>query len=143
LFLDHQFPVHGPHNYGGKEGRFGAGRTGHIHEGQDVMAACGTPLVAARGGIVRFRGYQYNAGNYLVINGQATGVDNAYMHLRGPALFKKGARVRTGDLIGYVGQTGDATACHLHFEEWTAPGWYAGGHAIDPLADLRAWDQFS
>jgi murein DD-endopeptidase MepM/ murein hydrolase activator NlpD len=42
-----------------------------------------------------------------------------------------------------VGRTGDATACHLHFEEWTAPGWYTGGSPFDPLADLRAWDAYS
>jgi murein DD-endopeptidase MepM/ murein hydrolase activator NlpD len=42
-----------------------------------------------------------------------------------------------------VGDTGDASACHLHFEIWTAPGWYDGGHVIDPLASLQAWDSFS
>jgi murein DD-endopeptidase MepM/ murein hydrolase activator NlpD len=39
-----------------------------------------------------------------------------------------------------VGDTGRASGCHLHFEEWTAPGWYAGGKPFDPLPDLRAWD---
>jgi murein DD-endopeptidase MepM/ murein hydrolase activator NlpD len=143
LFLDHQFPIHGRHDYGGPSGGFGAGRAGHIHQGQDVFAACGTPLVAARGGIVKFAGWQGKAGNYIVIDGQATGVDYAYMHLAHPALYKKGASVRTGDQIGVVGDTGDAHGCHLHFEEWSGPGWYTGGHPFDPLADLRAWDQYS
>ena len=62
------------------------------------------------------------------------------MHLRAPSPLKKGAPVRTGQPIGFVGQTGDATACHLHFEEWSAPGWYTGGRPFDPLADLQAWD---
>ena len=143
LFLDHQFPIRGRHVFGDGANRFGAGRNGHVHEGQDVMAKCGLPLVAARGGTVKFAGYQGNAGNYIVINGQATGVDYAYMHLAQPALFKKGAVVHTGDQIGLVGDTGDATACHLHFEEWSAPGWYTGGRAFDPLPDLRAWDKYS
>jgi len=68
------------------------------------------------------------------------GVDHAYMHLRDPALVTKGARVATGRLIGYVGDTGDAVGCHLHFEEWAAPGWYTGGRPFDPLPDLQAWD---
>jgi murein DD-endopeptidase MepM/ murein hydrolase activator NlpD len=144
LFLDHRFPILGRHNYGGgAAGRFGAQRNGHVHQGQDVFAACGTPLVAARGGTVKFAGWQGNAGNYIVIDGQATGVDYTYMHLARPALFEKGATVRTGDQIGTVGDTGDAQGCHLHFEEWAGPGWYTGGHPFDPLADLRAWDAYS
>jgi len=51
-----------------------------------------------------------------------------------------GDSVSAGDNVGEVGRTGDATACHLHFEEWTAPGWYAGGHAKDPLSFLRSLD---
>jgi murein DD-endopeptidase MepM/ murein hydrolase activator NlpD len=46
-------------------------------------------------------------------------------------------------LIGYVGRTGDATACHLHFEMWSAPGWYDGGRPFDPLPSLLAWDKSS
>ena len=65
------------------------------------------------------------------------------MHLREAALVEKGQRVRTGQLIGYVGDTGDASGCHLHFEMWTAPGWYSGGAPYDPLPDLMAWDKSS
>ncbi len=99
--------------------------------------------MAARGGTVKFKQYQRRAGNYLVIDGERTGIDYAYMHLRSPALVNEGDRVRTGQLIGYVGRTGDATACHLHFEMWTAPGWYDGGHPFDPLPSLMAWDKTS
>jgi murein DD-endopeptidase MepM/ murein hydrolase activator NlpD len=139
-FLRHQFPVRGPHGYGEFAAHFGGGRG---HQGQDVFAACGTPLVAARGGIVKFKQYQSRAGYYLVIDGQRTSVDYAYMHLREPALVDQGERVRTGQLIGYVGDTGDASACHLHFEMWTGPGWYSGGAPFDPLPDLLAWDKAS
>jgi murein DD-endopeptidase MepM/ murein hydrolase activator NlpD len=137
------FPILGPHDFGGAGGRFGAGRAGHTHEGQDVMAACGTPLVAARGGVVQYSGYQSLAGNYLVIDGKGTGFDTAYMHLLEPSPLQEGMTVRTGEPIGVVGQTGDATACHLHFEMWTAPGWYEGGSPIDPLPFLERWDRYS
>jgi murein DD-endopeptidase MepM/ murein hydrolase activator NlpD len=143
LFLDHQFPIRGRHNYGEAQAAFGAGRSGHIHQGQDVMADCGLPLVAARGGTVKFAGFQSRAGNYIVIDGAGTTIDYVYMHLRQPALFKKGQKVRTGDQLGQVGDTGDATACHLHFELWNGPGWYTGGSPFDPAPSLRAWDQYS
>lgn len=139
----YEFPVLGPHDYGGAAGRFGAARAGHTHEGQDVMAKCGTPLVAARGGTVQYNGYEAAAGNYIVIDGKGTGFDFAYMHLLEPSPLQTGMTVRTGEPIGVVGQTGDATACHLHFEIWTAPGWYEGGSPIDPLPFLEEWDSYS
>lgn len=137
------FPVRGKHNYGGSGARFGAGRSGHSHQGHDVMAACGTPLRAARGGVVKAKAYHSAAGNYLVIDGTGTDVDHAYMHLREPSPYSVGDRIYTGDQLGVVGDTGDATACHLHFEEWSGPGWYSGGSPFDPLADLKAWDAYS
>ena len=137
------FPILGPHEFGMGAGRFGAARSGHTHEGQDTMAACGTPLVAARGGTVQYSGYQYAAGNYIVIDGKGTGFDFMYAHLAEPSPLKTGEPVRTGQPIGIVGDTGDATACHLHFEIWTAPGWYEGGSPIDPLPYLEKWDAYS
>jgi hypothetical protein len=139
-FLRHTFPVLGPHGYGEFAAHFGGGRG---HQGQDVFAACGTPMVAARGGIVKFKQYHSRAGYYLVIDGERTAIDYAYMHLRSAALVNKGERVRTGQLIGYVGDTGDASGCHLHFEMWSKPGWYSGGAPFDPLPDLLAWDKSS
>jgi len=142
-FVGAVFPVRGPHDYGEGGAAFGAGRTGHMHEGQDVMADCGTPLVAARGGIVVMRARQALAGNYLVIQDPITGQSNMYAHLREPASVRRGQRVETGQPIGLVGDTGDASACHLHFELWTSPGWYRGGTPIDPLPALKRWDTFS
>jgi murein DD-endopeptidase MepM/ murein hydrolase activator NlpD len=139
-FLRHTFPILGPHGYGEFAAKFGGGRG---HQGQDVFAACGTPMVAARGGTVKFKQYHARAGYYLVIDGERTGNDYAYMHLQSAALVNKGDRVRTGQLIGYVGDTGDASGCHLHFELWKAPGWYSGGSAFDPLPALLAWDKSS
>jgi murein DD-endopeptidase MepM/ murein hydrolase activator NlpD len=142
-FYGYAFPELGPHDYGGPADRFGAPRDGHTHQGQDVMAACGTPLVAARGGQVQYAGYEGSAGNYIVIDGKGTGYDFMYAHLAEPSLLHTGESVRTGQPIGVVGDTGDATACHLHFEIWTAPGWYQGGSPIDPLPFLKKWDAYS
>jgi hypothetical protein len=142
-FYGHMFPVQGKHDYGHVGARFGAGRQGHSHQGQDVFAACGTPMVAARAGKVVYRGYHSAAGYYLVIHGDWAGQDYMYAHLRAPALVKAGDRVYTGQPIGEVGETGNARGCHLHFELWSAPGWYKGGHPIDPLPQLKHWDKVS
>jgi murein DD-endopeptidase MepM/ murein hydrolase activator NlpD len=140
---DNMFPVRGGHDFGGAGADFGSGRAGHSHQGQDVFATCGTPLVAARGGTVKFKQYHAAAGNYVVIDGAGTDVDYAYMHLAEPTPFRAGDRVFTGQRIGSVGDSGNARGCHLHFELWGAPGWYDGGKPFDPLPSLQAWDSWS
>jgi murein DD-endopeptidase MepM/ murein hydrolase activator NlpD len=142
-FYGYAFPILGTHEFSLGAGRFGAGRSGHTHQGQDTMAACGTPLVAARGGRVQYSGFQSLAGNYVVIDGKGTGYDFMYAHLAEPSPLQTGEVVRTGQPIGLVGDTGDAVGCHLHFEMWTAPGWYEGGSPIDPLPYLERWDRYS
>lgn len=136
----HVFPVRGPHDYGGEGSRFGAPRSGHRHQGQDVAAAEGTRLVAVHEGRVATRAYQAGgAGNYVVIHGK-DGSDSVYMHLQKPARVKPGERVMAGQRIGRVGTTGSSTGPHLHFELWTRH-WYAGGSPYDPLSKLRLWDR--
>jgi murein DD-endopeptidase MepM/ murein hydrolase activator NlpD len=142
-FYGYAFPILGRHEYGLSAGRFGAGRSGHTHQGQDVMAACGTTLVAARGGKVQYSGFQGAAGNYVVIDGRGTGNDFMYAHLAEPSPLHTGDTVRTGQPLGIVGETGDAQGCHLHFEIWGAPGWYEGGSPFDPLPYLKKWDAYS
>jgi murein DD-endopeptidase MepM/ murein hydrolase activator NlpD len=137
------FPVLGVHDFGSTAAAFGAGRSGHTHQGQDVMAECGLPLVAARGGRVQYSGYQGAAGNYVVIDGKGTSLDFMYAHLELPSPLQAGDQVRTGQPIGIVGETGNAQGCHLHFEIWTAPGWYEGGSPVDPLSYLQRWDRYS
>ena len=142
-FFRHIFPIRGKHNLGyTATNNFGGGGQ-RVHKGQDMFAKCGTPLAAARGGRVQYAGYHSAAGYYMVIDGRDTGVDYAYMHMLGPAKLGTGRRVRTGQLIGQVGESGRATGCHLHFEMWSGPGWYEGGSAFDPLPSLKAWDRFS
>jgi murein DD-endopeptidase MepM/ murein hydrolase activator NlpD len=140
---EHVFPVRGRHDFGGSGARFGAGRSGHSHQGQDVFAACGTPLVAAQGGRVEYAGWHDAAGNYVVITGAQSGEDYVYMHMSDRSALSAGDPVQTGQQIGTVGETGNARGCHLHFELWSAPGWYKGGAPYDPLPKLRAWDAAS
>lgn len=135
---DGVFPIAGRHDMGQSEtNNFGGGRG---HQGQDMFAACGTPLVAVRDSTVQFVAFQDRAGHYAVLQ-DAAGQSYAYMHMRDRPLVRKGDRVRAGEQVGYVGDTGRASGCHLHFEIWTAPGWYSGGEAIDPLPQLRRWER--
>ena len=127
------FPVDGAHRYGDGFGDRGG------HRGQDVMADCGTPLRAVKDVTVRRAATEAAAGRYIVLHDSASGEDYVYMHMSTVAV-SVGDSVSAGGNVGEVGQTGDATVCHLHFEEWTAPGWYAGGRAKDPLSLLRSLD---
>lgn len=129
------FPVRGRHNFGQRAARFGGGRG---HQGQDVLARCGTKLVAARGGTVVESRFQSAAGNFIVIRPDSPEIgDQAYMHMPRRSPFRKGDRVYTGQQIGQVGSTGRSSACHLHFEQWTGEIWRS--KPTDPLPSLRAW----
>jgi murein DD-endopeptidase MepM/ murein hydrolase activator NlpD len=139
----HVFPVAGPHTYGGADARFGAGRPGHRHQGQDILAAEGTPIVAPRGGTITWRAFQAKgAGYYLVLDPVVEPYNYVFMHLQARSLLVKlGDRVRTGQLLANVGATGTTSgAPHLHFEIWNGP-WFKGGVPIDPLPILLAWDR--
>jgi murein DD-endopeptidase MepM/ murein hydrolase activator NlpD len=135
----HVFPVDGPHGTRGGIGEFGAPRSGgRVHEGFDITGSCGTPLVAARGGVVSKRGYDPQLyGHYLLIDGRKTAQDYFYSHLIAPAEARKGDRVHTGERVGRIGQTGNAasTPCHLHFEVRVR------GRPVDPEPHLRDWDR--
>ncbi len=131
------FPVRGTFNYGSSGARFGAGRSGYSHQGQDLMAPCGTPLVSIRRAKVLYRKYQSAAGHYVVLRNLGTNTQFAYMHLIRPSKLRPGQVVGAGRLIGHVGQTGRAYGCHLHFEYWVG-AWQQGGRPIDPLPYLRS-----
>jgi murein DD-endopeptidase MepM/ murein hydrolase activator NlpD len=140
-YYDHKFPIRGKHTYG--DG-VGAPRAGHTHQGQDVFADCGAELQAARGGKVQFKGYHSAAGNYIVIDGKKTGRDYVYMHMKNKAEVGEGEKVRTGQRIGEVGESGNASGCHLHFEMWSPPGWYEGGNFMRSVTkNLKKWDKYS
>jgi murein DD-endopeptidase MepM/ murein hydrolase activator NlpD len=135
---EHRFPIAGGFDWGGADARFGAKRKSHRHQGQDLAAASGTPVVAPYRGVVTAVQYQARgAGHYVVIQGED--YDYVFMHLRaGSIAVREGDRVRTGGLVGEVGSSGGSSGPHLHFELWVG-GWYTGGHPIDPLPLLQAW----
>ena len=133
------FPVAGPHTFG--DG-FGAARSGHTHQGQDIMAACGTPLVAVSRAKVKFVSFQSLAGNYVVIRNKKLHQDYMYAHLAARASVTKGTVVQPGQQIGIVGDTGDATACHLHFELGLGK-WYRGGHPVNPMPYLQTYQGYA
>ena len=138
----------GAFDFGEESARFGAGRTGHTHEGQDIMAAAGTPIVAPYAGTISSTSFQSGgAGEYVVLDG-TDGRDYFFAHClrhstvvaEGSVLVKKGDPLAAGQPLGAVGSTGASSGPHLHFEIWPG-GWYASAASqpIDPLPDLRAW----
>jgi len=135
------FPVFGAFHFGGAGARFGAGRTGHIHQGQDIGAAAGTPVVAPYAGTISQTDYQASgAGEYVVVDG-ADGRDYFFAHcLRRSTVVAEGAAVIAGQPLCSAGATGTTSgAPHLHFEIWQV-GWRVdGGAPIDPLPELRTW----
>jgi hypothetical protein len=136
------FPVAGPHNFGGPENRYGAPRGNHIHEGQDILTAEGTPDVAPLAGTISWTSYQASGAGYYAVEHTAIGFDLVFDHCKAATLLVSANQaVAPGSEICQAGQSGDATAPHLHFEIWVG-GWYApGGHTIDPLPYLEAWEQ--
>jgi murein DD-endopeptidase MepM/ murein hydrolase activator NlpD len=96
------------------------GRGGYVHAGLDwgFGGACGAPVYAAAAGEVWFAAPSATSGNKVtishgVVKGRA--LATGYHHLSGFAV-SAGQHVNKGQLIGYVGTTGNSTGCHLHFE---------------------------
>jgi murein DD-endopeptidase MepM/ murein hydrolase activator NlpD len=136
------FPVEGPHNFGGPENRFGAPRENHIHQGQDVLSAEGTPIVAPMAGTILTTSYQAGGAGYYAVEHTAV-FDLMFAHCEAESLAVTSAQsVAAGQLLCRAGQTGDATTPHLHFEMWVG-GWHASAasHPIDPLPYLEAWER--
>jgi len=140
-YYGHVFPVQGPHGVRGAVGNYHAPRSGgRIHEGFDITAACGTPLVAVRNGRVLHSGYDpVLYGNYLLLHGEGEERSYFYAHMPRPALVHRGERVWEGERVGAVGETGNAAGlgCHLHFEI------HVHGVAVNPEPELRRWDRYS
>jgi len=100
---------------------------GRSHTGVDMMAPIGTPLVAIEAGTIRSMGYHYAGGIGLDIITDG-GIRWYYAHLNGYAAgIAEGTRVVAGQVVGYVGETGNAAGPHLHLAY--APG---GGYHENP-----------
>jgi biotin carboxyl carrier protein len=135
------FPVAGPHDYGGPENRFGAPRRGYTHQGQDVLTSEGTPILAPLAGTVLTVGYQASGAGYYAAEHTAVGLDFFFAHcMAGSLAVASGDPLSAGQLLCRAGQTGDATAPHLHFEIWVGAWRSGGGYPIDPLPYLQALD---
>lgn len=120
-------PIAGPRAFVDTWGNARSG--GRSHEGVDMMSPGGTPLVAVESGSAQFRTTNLG-GNSISLMG-ASGTRYFYAHLSG---WEGSSRsVSQGEVIGYVGSTGNTTANHLHFE--VHPG---GGRAVNPYSYVRA-----
>jgi murein DD-endopeptidase MepM/ murein hydrolase activator NlpD len=136
------FPVAGPHNFGGADARFGAPRGNHTHQGQDVLTAEGTPVVAPLAGTIESTSNQSGGAGYYVVEHTAA-FDFMFAHCQaGSFAVAPGQSVPAGQTLCGAGQTGDASGPHLHFEMWVG-GWRASAasHPIDPLPYLEAWER--
>ena len=129
------FPVRGRVDWGEQDARFGAWRGGHVHQGQDVFAAAGTPLFAIRDARVVETGDDGGRGNYVAIWSRSARRTFVYLHMRRPSRVRVGERVRAGQRVGAVGCTGSCWGDHLHLEVRTGRG--TAGRPLDPLPLLR------
>jgi len=123
----YSFPVGSPYSFSND---WGAPRKGHSHQGNDILAPMGTPAYAVIGGNVSNTSGG-SAGLWQILNGDDGNV-YWYMHMKG---FAASGRVSTGQVIGYVGNTGNASGgpSHVHFE--LHPG---GGGAVNPYYFLTS-----
>jgi murein DD-endopeptidase MepM/ murein hydrolase activator NlpD len=94
------------------------GSCAHFHRGIDIANASGTPIRAADDGVVAYVGWnKYDSDPaFVVVIGHAGGFSTSYAHLLPRRVVHNGQRVRRGQLIGYMGSTGNSTGSHLHFE---------------------------
>ena len=121
------WPVVGGHNFISQY--FHAG-----HYAIDIAADYGTKVVAAAPGTVIFAGWKDNGGGYQVWIAHGSGIFTTYNHMSAITVGT-GQSVARGQQVGRVGQTGNATGPHLHFEVWNGPVW-DGGTRVNPLGYL-------
>jgi hypothetical protein len=142
------FPVAGPTTY---IDDFGQPRAGGVHQGNDLLAAKKTPVVAVEAGKIKYWTTSASAGCMLYLYGDS-GTTYLYIHLnndltmrndnRGSCVpgiayargLKDGAKVTAGQLIAYVGDSGDANGIHPHLHFEVHPG---GGAAVSPFPYLQ------
>ena len=137
------FPVAGPHSLGGEGSAFGADRDDHVHQGHDVSAAAGTPVVAPVAGTITVRDYQADGAGYYLVEATSDGRSFFFAHCQKDSFaVAEGQTVAQGQQLCRVGSTGASSGPHLHFEIWLG-GWRTSkeSHPVDPLPQLQAWDR--
>ena len=134
------FPVQGPYSLGGDDARFGAGRTGHTHQGQDIVAAEGLPVVTPVAGVVHWTAYQAaGAGHYVVIRAPtaATTSSCTCRPARSPSRRARRSSPASASARSAPPAPPRARTCtsrsgpRMVGEQLSAP--------IDPLPELLAW----
>lgn len=100
-----------------------------MHTGVDWAGPIGTPILAAGAGVIEEIKYNSTNGNYIRIR-HANGYQTAYSHMmsRYPPDIREGAKVRQGQVVGYLGNTGLSTGPHLHYEV------LVGNRFVDPMS---------
>ena len=125
-------------------------KVSRYHYGLDLgwIKKPGEPVYATYDATVIEEGYTSSMGNYIVLKyiKKENTIINIYMHLKQRALIKKGKKVKQGEKLGYMGETGLAQGVHLHFEYWVCPKNYkykssdTSKYAKDPLNYLYLFD---
>jgi murein DD-endopeptidase MepM/ murein hydrolase activator NlpD len=121
------WPVAGGNNYISQYFHYG-------HYAIDIAADYGSTVRAAAGGTVLFAGWKSNGGGYQVWIAHGSGLYTTYNHMSSITVGR-GQSVGRGQHVGRVGQSGNATGPHLHFEVWIGPIW-DGGRRVNPLGYL-------
>ena len=85
-----------------------------FHKGMDFSAPIGTDIFATGNGTIKFTGWQQGYGNAVIID-HGFGYETLYGHMS-KILVKRGQKIKRGDVIGLVGNTGKSTGPHLHYE---------------------------
>jgi murein DD-endopeptidase MepM/ murein hydrolase activator NlpD len=136
------FPVYGPSGYSDSFGAFRGDVSGNWHHGDDIFAPLGAPVLACADGLVFSVGWNDVGGNRLWLR-DSQGNEFYYAHLSAfTPLARNGTHVKAGEMLGFVGNTGDAqgTPTHLHFEVHPSTLLFMGyDGAVNPTPYLDAW----
>ena len=132
--LDPSFIWPLPSSYGKSRitSKFGY-RNGRMHYGIDIYCPTGTKIYAVMDGTVVANYYEASAGNAIVIY-HGDGLYTVYFHMKNRSELAVGTKVSQGDVIGYVGSTGNSTGSHLHFA--VGIGGYKSANFVDPSSYL-------
>lgn len=130
-------PVDGEVDYGTAINTFGGGGL-RSHEGQDVFAPEGTPLLSPVATEVLEAGSDGGRGNWVALYDRTRDRTFVYFHMREPASVRAGKRLMAGAQVGRLGCTGSCDGAHLHIEIRRGRDTY--GPAVDPLPELQRWE---